>query len=226
MKKHDDDGRARKHVSWSPVVKAVYRPTSARQPFRVAKRESVVELKEPHSGLHRTVRGTMVAHARRDTHSLLLTIRRGSHRDVQLLIDLPKRKIRRVYDGQRSWNVIGDESESAARMTMTCRVDSVTWKDDRKTRSTDSRGFDVDWVKGTRVLSVQASSARSHHPLPSVSKKYRSARLHRANSRPRRSTAAAAKRQRQSRPGAPSRQSRRRPSRARRSRSRSKRRRR
>lgn len=154
MGRRDDGRRSRKHVSWSPVIKAVYRPTSKHDSTRVSKQESVIEFNEKQSGLNRSVSGALVAHARRDTHSLLLTIRRDSHRDAQLLIDLPKREIRRVYDGTRSWNVVKDES--AAQMQLNCRVESVTWKDDQKTRSTDARGFDVAWINGKRVLHVQA----------------------------------------------------------------------
>ncbi len=178
MVRRDDGRQTRKHVSWSPVIRAVYRPTSRREPSRVRRQESVVEIDEKQSGFNRTVRGTMIGHARRDTHSLLLTIRRNSHRDVQLLVDLPKREIRRIYDGKQSWNVVNDES--APEMKIACRIDSVTWKDDRKTRSSSARGFDVDWMNGKKTLHVQAST-RSHAPRKSVT--YRSSKRCRSRRR-------------------------------------------
>ena len=147
---------ARKHVTWSPVVASVYRPTSIGKARRRTASVIVIE-----SGTdRRTVRGNLVAHARRDAHNTLLTIRNAQHRQFQMLIDMPARRVHKVYDGQNSYKV-----DLNARNFMTIRFvrfGTIVWKDDNDAvRRPDARGFCVAWLRDTPKLPVRLAK-KSH----------------------------------------------------------------
>ena len=132
----------RKNVTWSPVVTSVSRPTSTVK--RTRRKRSVLVFE--HAGRTRRVEGNLVAHSRRNTHTTLLTIRNADHRDMQMLVDLPERCVRKIYDGESSFTVDDDASD-----TMHMRVErfgTITWKDDDDTiRRPDARGFCLMWLK-------------------------------------------------------------------------------
>ena len=140
----------RKHVTWSPVVATVSRPTSTAKKAR--RRRSVIVFE--FAGQSRRVEGNLVAHSRRNTHSTLLTIRNAHHRDMQLLIDLPERNIRKLYDGDSAY-IVDDDASHTMRMHVE-RLGTVVWRDDNETvRRADARGFSVVWLKGTTTLPVR-----------------------------------------------------------------------
>ena len=103
----------------------------------------------------RRIDGTFDGHFRGDTHSLLLSMRENGHRKLQLLIDLPNKQVRRIYDGRRSWNFgsSGDPCE------LDCQLGTVVWEDG-EVRDIDSRGFRLDWLHGRHTL--RASEAETN----------------------------------------------------------------
>ena len=145
----------RKHVTWSPVVAHVHRPLTRHKRLRRRQSSLILHLKGSDP---REIKGTLVAHARRDTHSLLLTIRNAEHRDMQILIDLPARRVRKVYDGQKSWTVEENASETI-RVTWKT-FGTVFWRDDNTVRKPDARGFSLSWLKEDGGWSVRMSHAR------------------------------------------------------------------
>lgn len=146
---------ARKHVTWSPVVAHVHRPLTRHRRLRRKQSSLILHLKDSDP---REIKGTLIAHARRDTHSLLLTIRNAEHRDMQILIDLPARRVRKVYDGQKSWTVEenGPQTIHVAWKTF----GNVFWRDDNIVRKPDARGFSLSWLKENSGWSVRMSHAR------------------------------------------------------------------
>ena len=133
---------SRKHVTWSPIVAPISRPNSIAKKTR--RRRSVIVF--DHKGKTRRVEGNLVAHSRRNTHTTLLTIRNAHHRDMQLLIDLPARRVRKIYNGESSFTV--DESSSDTIRIRFERFGTVIWKDDDNTvRKPDARGFSLTWLK-------------------------------------------------------------------------------
>ena len=133
-----------KHVTWSPVVKNVSRPGSRK---RVKRAETTFILKK-NGKSHNRVTGQVNAHFRKNTKSLLLTVRNHVHRDIQFLIDLSTQKLRRIYDGERSWNVTGN---GANMMTVKTRFGTIFWKDDRLMRPANASGFRLDWLEDMSV---------------------------------------------------------------------------
>lgn len=163
MPRFQPDGRRTKHVTWSPIVVGVNRPTkeSRRSRRRGAKTEaspvqSEFSLQPPtSSGVEassRRVQGKVTAHSRRDTHSVLVTIRnKARHREVQLLVDLAEQHVRRIYDGKDTWNVV---AENGAPFQMRVSLGDVSWADDGETRTPDARGFRLDWLEGSQTWNV------------------------------------------------------------------------
>ncbi len=139
--------RRRKHVTWSPVVKNVSRPSKRR---RRNQSRSTFSMQQADVGLDALHQGPVTAYSRNDTHSLLLTMRNNVHRDMQLLIDLPHQRIRRIYDGTQSWTV----HESGLSFKMRCKLGTIKWKDDNEVRRSDARGFRLDWLDGVHALHV------------------------------------------------------------------------
>ena len=121
--------------------------------------------------------GMLHAYARNDTHSLLVTMRNGVHRDMQLLIDLPERRIRRIYDGQTSWTVFG----TGLPFKLHCRLGTIKWKnrEEEEVRRADTPGFRLDWLNGVHELQVQAKKHATRR---------RTRRRTRSSHRPNRST--------------------------------------
>lgn len=154
-------------VTWSPVVVSVSRP-SRKKAAHKALRPSMVAFNG------RRVDGTLDGHFRGDTHSLLLTMREQGHRKLQMLIDLPNKTIRRIYDGKQSFNIGsgGDECD------LNCKLGTVVWEDG-EVRDMDSRGFRIDWLEGTHTLnaSLATRKKRTHDGRRSArSAKYRASR--------------------------------------------------
>lgn len=140
----------RRGVTWSPVVQPRVRTPVVEytpQPTAVSMRGRSV------------AKGELVAHSRRTTHSTLVTIRHGRHRACQLLVSLPDQRIRRVYDGEHSWDV---SERGTKNFRLCCRIGDVRWRDDDTLRRADARGFRLDWLDGEHDLRVrQRTRARS-----------------------------------------------------------------
>lgn len=143
-----------KHVSWSPVVKPVSRPVSVKK--RACPRKTTT-FRAAADGRTSAKHGHLIAHSRKDTHSLLLTLRKGQHRDFQLLVDLPSRRIRRIYDGTTSWTV---RAGQPTMMELSCTVGTVLWLDDNQRRRAATPGFRVDWLNGVHQLCVAPAQSR------------------------------------------------------------------
>jgi hypothetical protein len=143
-----------KHVTWSPLVKPVSRPTSVKKrPCRPKTSNFRLSI-DTNDNTQQIKHGQLIAHSRKNTHSLLLTIRKGAHRDFQLLVDLPSRRIRRIYDGAQSWTV---RSTHPTTMELFCNIGTITWRDDDERRKANTPGFRLDWLNGTHHLRVGAS---------------------------------------------------------------------
>lgn len=137
-----------KHVSWSPVVRPISRPVSVK---KRATPRTTTTFRSSADGLTSAKCGHLIAHSRKDTHSLLLTLRRGQHRDFQLLVDLPSRRIRRIYDGTTSWTV---RESQPTTIELSCTLGTVLWLDDNQRRRAATPGFRVDWLNGVHRLCV------------------------------------------------------------------------
>ena len=147
---------AKKNVTWSPVVTPVSRPDSLAKKLRRRRSTVIFDRK----GYNRRVDGNLIAHARRDTHNTLLTIRNSHHRDMQMLIDLPARRVRKIYDGECSWTV---DSEASDRLRIQFeKLGTIIWKDDNNTvRKPDARGFALSWLSDSSLLPVRLVERRS-----------------------------------------------------------------
>jgi hypothetical protein len=145
-----------KNVTWSPVIVPVNKPSRVKtQDAHVEK--SYIHFMNHASGLDRHVSGYLTAKSRGDTHSLLLTIRNNSHRDMQFLIDLPNQTIRRIYDGQHSWDVHRDGSAFSVK----CDLGQIDWKGD-EIRDPSARGFRLDWLNGDLNLTARRCEGKSY----------------------------------------------------------------
>ena len=145
----------KKNVTWSPVVVSVNRP-SRRRVKKKRHTNSTFFMHLPNG--EKTLLGQLVAHSRRDTHSLLLTMRNAVHRDLQFLIDLPEQRIRRIYDGRQSWNV--RTTDATERMTLYCKLGTIVWADDGELRNADARGFNLAWLNGKHCIAIAAASSK------------------------------------------------------------------
>ena len=165
--------RARGVVTWSPVVVSVNRP-SRKQSRKKRLTRSVVSVGD------RRIEGTIDAHFRGDTHSLLLSMREHGHRTLQLLIDLPKKQVRRIYDGQTSFNVRSDGQPCALK----CILGNIVWEDG-EVRDMDARGFRLDWLNGMHSMTVEIAkrneTTRPHRRCGHSQLAYRASR-HRVRS--------------------------------------------
>jgi hypothetical protein len=167
-----------KHVSWSPVVKPVSRPVSVK---KRATPRTTTKFRSSANGLTSAKCGHLIAHSRKDTHSLLLTLRRGQHRDFQLLVDLPSRRIRRIYDGTTSWTVRDGQPTT---MELSCTLGTVLWLDDNQRRRAATPGFRVDWLNGVhRICVAQARKVRRRDSRRAVSDAAPSRRARRSSRR-------------------------------------------
>lgn len=144
------DGRRHKHVTWSPIVVGVTRPSKRRCRARAHISKSIFTLHPPKS-VSRTVSGQVTAHSRRSTHSVLVTIRNDRHRVMQLLVDLTEQRIRRIYDGTHSWTV---RPASSIQFRLHSKLRVVAWADDGEERSADAPGFRLDWLNGDHTYPV------------------------------------------------------------------------
>lgn len=155
------DGRRCKHVTWSPVVVGVSRSQSKRKKSNTRAAKSVFTMHPP-DGIKRTISGLVTAHSRRDTHSVLVTIRNNRHRDMQILLDLSEQRVRRIYDGAVSWNIRPNETK---QFRMDCNLETISWADDGEERDAAARGFRLDWLNGEHVFPVAISgrSTRAQH---------------------------------------------------------------
>lgn len=146
----------RRSVTWSPVVRNISRPCSRRKRTRSAPSLFVLSLPD---GQQKRVDGKVTAYARgTDTRSVVLTIRKNVHRDLQLLIDLPSQRIRRLYDGEASWSV----SSAGKSFLIDAKISTVYWQDDRLTRQADAPGFRLDWLDGLTTVKVKGPQSRRH----------------------------------------------------------------
>lgn len=177
------DGRRTKHVTWSPIVVGVNRPTneSRRSRRRGTKtagspEESEFSLQPPpppsgEEASSRRVRGNVTAHSRRDTHSVLVTIRnKARHREVQLLVDLAEQHVRRIYDGKDTWNVV---AENGTPFRMRVSLGDVSWADDGEMRRPDARGFRLDWLEGSQTWNVAFDEKRRRGSLSRTTRTFR-----------------------------------------------------
>lgn len=155
--------RRNRHVTWSPVIQEVSRPCTKHDTIDSEQTTCLLELQDGHENVQ-VKRGIMTAHSRRSTHNLLLTIRNGKHRDLQLLINLPNRSVCRVYDGKHAWDVV-DRSDMQMMVDMQ-QMNTITWvsshggEESNTVRENDARGFDVSWLKQKMNLFVVRSSRR------------------------------------------------------------------
>lgn len=151
--------RQYKNVTWSPAVRPISRPTSEKA---IAAKRSRIVLYPPGHKKRPRVHGYLEAHVRRHTKSLLLTIRNSStgRRDLQLLIDLPNKQVRRIYDGSRSWTVKPATSVCRVNEVENIRLDiekfgTITWLgEEEKIRRNDAKGFCLSWLVATKVWPV------------------------------------------------------------------------
>ena len=167
-------GRRGRIVTWSPVVVGVHRPSRKKTRAKTL-RSSVVLFNG------RRIEGTLDGHFRGDTHSLLLTMREKGHRTLQMLIDLPEKRLKRVYDGISTWNF----QKNGKSCELHCAIGNVVWEDG-EVRDVDSRGFRLDWLQGNHTMSVveatkgkKKSKNRRPHNRSSTQRTHRT-RTHRS----------------------------------------------
>ena len=139
---------SKKHVSWHPSAKAISRPCIKK---RINKRKTeitFIDLKKRKN----TMIHYLTAHSRTTNHNLLITMRGESgHKLFQLLIDLPYRMIKRIYDGNYKYNV---SNHSNYYVSFYCKLGSILW-DDGETRSAKVRGgFNLEWLNGWNHVCV------------------------------------------------------------------------
>lgn len=138
-----------RNLSWSPDVKHVARPSKKKE--RPKKNESAIQIWHPDTNTDIKHCGHITAHSRKHTKSTLLTIRKDGHRVVQLLINLPTKEIRRLYDGCNIWDV---KPNSQQQIRLECTLGTVMWMDDKKSRKADAPGFRLAWLHGAHTLNV------------------------------------------------------------------------
>ncbi len=146
--------RSKKHVTWSPVVVSYNRPENHRNILTWTKSKFALLM----GSNSQKVVGKILAHFRKNTHSLLLTIRNDTHRDIQLLIDLPNQQIKRIYDGKNTWNIA---KENGKDMSLKVKLGTIHWRDDDEIRDCDARGFRLGWLNGMHNISVQSSTQKN-----------------------------------------------------------------
>ena len=148
-----------KHITWSPDVRSVERPGQKLLPTTNAHESKVVVTLEKED---RCVRGQLEARARNATTSLLLTVRRhDGHRSFQALVDLPNRRVRRFYDGARTWDTVHDDEAGAREFKLSFRFGSVYWSGDDRHRPADAKGFALGWVSRYRGMAVPSAHRRA-----------------------------------------------------------------
>lgn len=148
--KKRDRGRI---VTWSPLVAIISRPTREQSSSNKSLTTSTVVVDK------KKIKGTLDGHFRKDTHSLLLSMREQGHRTFQMLIDLPEKTIKRIYDGQNTWDVKA-EGHGIHDIFLKCTLGNVAWEDG-EVRTIFSRGFRLDWLQGMHKISI--SKARDRH---------------------------------------------------------------
>ena len=182
-----------KHVTWSPAVRPVSRPDDSEK--KLTPKKTQISVYVP-GYPERRICGYLKAHVRNHTKSLLLTIRnkQSGRRDLQLLVNLPNKRVRRVYDGQYSWTV--DPMNTTTKNYIRLEVEkfgTITWLGkEEKTRTADAKGFCLNWLLKKVVWPLSVSdrentgrSTRSKRKSRSVShkKNYRSKHSKRKSSK-------------------------------------------
>lgn len=149
---------AARQVTWCPRLVSVSRPSSVRK--RSLRRSSSTFVVLAIGG-SKKVDGEPEARFRGEhTRSLLLTLPQNKrHRALQLLIDLPHRRLRRVYCDQRTWNIVekGSVMRRNSRLGLQCHLGTISWHDGER-RHAASRGFRLDWLNGLHEYDVEEAS--------------------------------------------------------------------
>ena len=148
-------------ITWSPKVSPIHRKSRIKKkaPERI---ESKFSIKTQKQTQH--IRGEPTLHARTNTRNSLLTIRdeRGK-RSLQLLVDIPNTKIRRIYDGVHTWDV---HETGQTRMNIHIALGTIFWlNEENRRRKSNARGFDLSRFEKTWKLRVNSKLART---LPST----------------------------------------------------------
>lgn len=179
-----------RHVTWSPDVAPVSRGLSPRLRQQTTKL-SIHLVRRDERGMaarEKHFKGVLTAHIRKATKSALLTIyNRRRHRVFQLLISIPHERVRRIFDGERSWTVV--DSGGPERCTMRLEFQSfgtVLWRDEDKIRRPDAKGFCLKWLAKHSEWSVRLSKDPRRNPSKRLSRGGRSKasrkRFHRSKS--------------------------------------------
>jgi hypothetical protein len=114
-------------------------------------------------GTPKKSKGLLTAHSRKNTKSTLLTIKKNGHRDMQLLVDQTDQSVRRIYDGNSTWNVSYDTYGIV--FTLNCRRGDILWLDDNEVRPSTARGFRLDWLQGLQPINVVLDKKRGQIPI-------------------------------------------------------------
>ena len=138
----------KKSVTWSPVVKCVSRD---RGQSNTKHTMSVFVLRIPGLNKDKQIVGKVTAHSRRNTRSVLLTIRNNIHRDLQFLLDLSQQRVRRIYDGCKAWDVC---ASSTSHFDLDAKLGSILWMDDGVIRLPNTSGFRLEWMAGNSTFAV------------------------------------------------------------------------
>ena len=156
--------RAR-HVTWSPDVAPVSRQNSPVLRQRKTKLSIHVTRRDDGGSVTRRqkhVEGHLIGHIRKNSNSALLTIyNRSHHRVLQLLISIPHERVRRIFDGERSWTVV-DSGGVPQKWTMTFAFENfgtILWRDEDRIRRADAKGFCVKWLAQDKEWPVRLSKA-------------------------------------------------------------------
>ena len=148
-----------KKITWSPKVSPIHRKSHIKK-SKIKQSASTITIKTAEQT--QVLKGESTIHARHTTRNSLLTIRdTQGKRIVQLLIDIPNTKIRRVYDGSRAWEV---HPEGNKRMNIRIALGTITWLDDEnRKKKSDARGFDISGLENTWKLHVNPKPPRTLH---------------------------------------------------------------
>ena len=147
-----------RRVTWSPDVKPVSRPNSENGQLRRQKSRIIIHIRCRGKHLKKHIEGYLTAHVRGHTHSLLLTIRNRGHRDLQLLVDQPNERIKRLYDGGQSWTIV-DKSHISIQLEFV-KLGTVSWLEEKKIRKANASGFRITFLLKKINLPVARKSGK------------------------------------------------------------------
>ena len=82
---------------------------------------------------------------------------------MQLLVDQTDQSVRRIYDGNSTWNVSYDTYGIV--FTLNCRRGDILWLDDNEVRPSTARGFRLDWLQGLQPINVVLDKKRGQIPI-------------------------------------------------------------